>query len=98
MYARTPSWKSAPSASLQVCKFLSLFSSFFCSFESYLVDVYTSLFSQIESRCNMFYSMIRCYGTRIHLVGIGLVILITELADGMESPSASLAMDKTIGF
>ena len=41
----------------------------------------------------MFYSMIRCYGTRIHLVGIGLVILLTKLADGMESPSASLAID-----
>ena len=40
----------------------------------------------------MFYSMIRCYGTRIHLVGMGLVILLTELADGMESPSASLAI------
>ena len=40
----------------------------------------------------MFYSMIRCYGTRIHLVGMGLVILLTKLADGMESPSASLAI------
>ncbi|MDD6843619.1 MAG: hypothetical protein PUD67_07860 [Prevotellaceae bacterium] len=36
--------------------------------------------------------MIRCYGTRIHLVGMGLVILLTNLADGMESPSASLAI------